>query len=94
MTSSARTLVLFGTPGLALTLWQYWRSAAVCYDGSATSTLFWGLQLLMCGLPLVVVRSVHRSGAHGGDTAVRLLLLAYVPTTLALRLAELCHAVP
>ena len=48
----------------------------------------------MCGLPLVVVRSVHWSGAHGGDTAVRLLLLAYVPTTLALRLAELCHAVP
>ena len=33
MTSSARTLVLFGTPGLVLALWQYWRSAAVCYDG-------------------------------------------------------------
>jgi hypothetical protein len=93
MTSSARTLVLFGTLGLVLMLWQYWRSAAVCYDGSGSSTLFWGLQLLMCGLPLVVVRSAHRPGAHPDDTALRLLLLAYVPTTLALRLAELCHAV-
>ena len=56
MTSPARTVILFGAPSLLLTLWQYWRSAAVCHDGSGWSTVLWGLQLLAFGLSLVAVR--------------------------------------
>jgi hypothetical protein len=76
MTSAVRTLILFGTPSLFLALWQYWRSAAVCYDGSGWSTVLWGLQLLMCGLPLVAVRAMHASRADAEATALRFILRA------------------
>jgi len=89
-----RTAAVFTMLWVPLTLWQYVRTAAVCFDGSSWSIMLWALQLAMLATPLVALRRLSRSVADGtgylDDLSATLILLAYVPLTLALRLAEHC----
>ena len=92
MVPERRTVVLFLVLWLTLAILQFTRSAQICYDGSTGSQIAWGLQLLMLGAPLLAVRRPgNPPGSErrmSGDLA--LVLLAYVPVTLALRLVETC----
>ena len=89
-----RTAAVFTILWLPLTLWQFVRTATICFDGSGLSILLWTLQLAMLATPLLALRRLSRSVADGtgylDDLSATLILLAYVPLTLALRLAEHC----
>ena len=89
-----RTAAVFAMLWIPLTLWQYVRTASVCFDGSGWGVILWTLQLAMLATPLLALRRLSRSMADGtrylDDLSATLILLAYVPLTLALRLAEHC----
>ena len=89
-----RTAVVFTLLWFPLALWQCARTARVCFDGSAWSIGLWALQFAMLGIPLLTLRKLARPAAHAApdleDASVTLILLAYVPLTLALRLGEHC----
>jgi hypothetical protein len=89
-----RPVVVFMMLWVPLALWQCVRTASICHDGSGGSTLLWGLQLAMLAAPLAVLRRLSRrvpgSLAAMDDDVVAVILVAYVPLTLALRLAERC----
>ena len=77
-----------------LDLWQCLRTATACHDGSGWSTVLWTVQFATLALPLVAAHRLGRPAAHHArhldDVSATLILLAYVPVTLALRLAEQC----
>ena len=84
---------MFTVLWLALGLYQCVRTARVCFDGSTLSTLIWPVQFGMLFLPIVVLRRRARAGdgnAPDAPDAVTLILLSYVPVTLALYIAETC----
>ena len=91
-----RTAVVFTLLWVPLALWQYARTASICFDGSGWSIVLWTLQFATLATPLVALRRLSRTVADGtrylDDLSATLILLAYVPLTLALRLAEHCGA--
>lgn len=93
MTAQRRTVLLFATLWAMLAFAQYARTAVVCIgvDRSAATLLLWAGQLALLTMPLALC--ARRKNASfpretGGDVA--LILLAYVPATIALRIAETC----
>jgi len=92
--SLRRTAVVFMMLWVPLALWQWIRTAGICHDGSGWSTVLWGLQLAMLAAPVAALRSLSRPAVGAlpsqDDAAVAVILAAYVPLTLALRLAERC----
>ena len=93
MTSARRTILMFATLWLVIALSQAARTAHLCVDGATGSVLAWTLQFALLGAPLLVLRR-HLTFHHDFELDVRgalaLILLTYVPVTLALRLAEAC----
>ena len=89
-----RTAVVFLMLWVPLALWQCLRTATMCHDGSGWSTALWTVQFATLALPLVAARRLGRTAAHHtphpDDVSATLILIAYVPVTLALRLAEQC----
>jgi hypothetical protein len=89
-----RTAVVFLILWVPLASWQCLRTAAACHDGSGWSTVLWTVQFATLTLPLVAAHRLGRPAAHHthhlDDVSATLILLAYVPMTLALRLAEQC----
>ena len=89
-----RTAVVFVVLWAPLALWQCFRAATVCHDGSGWSTVLWTVQFATLAMPLFATRRWGRSAAHDAphldDVTATVILLAYVPLTLALRLAEQC----
>lgn len=95
MTAGSRTVMVFAGLWLALAVAQCTRSAGICDDGTAASRGLWALQFAMLGVPMFVLHRTRPAQQLAGGTSavgVMLVLLAYVPVTLALRLAELCVA--
>ena len=94
MTPARRTVVAFATIWLPLALLQYARAFHACADGTGWLMSGWSLQLGLLIMPMVAVaRLLRRDARETGETAaVLLILLAYVPVTLALSLAERCGA--
>jgi hypothetical protein len=89
-----RTAVIFVILWAPLALWQCLRAATVCHDGSGWSAVLWTVQFATLALPLLAAHRLGRSAPHRSphpdDVSATLILLAYVPVTLALRLAEQC----
>lgn len=88
-----RTAVVFLMLWVPLALWQCLRTATLCHDDSGWSTALWTVQFTTLALPLVAARRLGRPAHHTphlDDVSATLILLAYVPVTLALRLAEQC----
>jgi hypothetical protein len=89
-----RTAVVFLILWVPLALWQCLRTATTCHDGSGWSTVLWTVQFASLALPLFAAHRLGRPAAHDtrhlDDVSATLILLAYVPVTLALRLAEQC----
>jgi len=93
MTAARRTVLIFTMLWVCLALYQYARAARACADGSIASTLLWLGQFLLLAVPIVVLRRQGRRAAAGGMDAeadLSLILLAYVPVTVALHIAETC----
>jgi len=93
MTSARRTILMFAAVWFVLALSQAARTSHLCVDGSTGNVLAWTLQFALLGAPLLVLRR-HLTFHHDFELDVRgalaLILLTYVPVTLALRLAEAC----
>lgn len=88
-----RTAVVFLLLWVPLALWQCLRTVTACHNGSGWSTVLWTVQFATLALPLVAAHRLGRPAAHPrhlDEVSATLILLAYVPVTLALRLAELC----
>jgi hypothetical protein len=82
---------MFTTLWACLALYQYARTARACADGSVASTLLWVGQFLLLAAPLAVLKRRARTPTGGADAGdLSLVLLAYVPVTVALRIAEGC----
>jgi hypothetical protein len=93
MTAERRTVLLFAWLWAGLAFYQFTRTAAVCVgaDRSAVSLLLWAGQLALLSTPLVVIRRQREWPVQAqGNRDLALILLAYVPATLALRIAETC----
>jgi hypothetical protein len=92
MTSSQRTILLMAALWLALGLSQSVRTAHVCFDGTSEGVVTWMLQFALLGAPLVALKrdTAHRPSDSDVRGPLTLILLTYVPTTLALRIAEMC----
>jgi hypothetical protein len=92
MTSIQRTTVMFAVLWLALAVWQAVHTMRVCFDASVTGILQWSAQFTLLGVPLIVLRrdaATNRNTPHVRD-ALAVIVLSYVPVTLALRIAEAC----
>jgi hypothetical protein len=89
-----RTAVVFVILWAPLALLQCVRAATACYDGSGWSAALWTVQFATLAIPLFAAHRLGRPAApdtaHLDDVSATLILLAYVPVTLALRLAERC----
>jgi hypothetical protein len=89
-----RTAVVFTLLWFPLAFWQCARTARVCFDGSGWSVALWTLQFAMLVIPLLTLRRLARPAANEAPdlegASATLILLAYVPLTLALRLGESC----
>ena len=89
-----RTAVVFVILWAPLALLQCVRTATTCYDGSGWSTALWTVQFATLAMPLFAAHRLGRPAAHTAphldDVSATLILLAYVPLTLALKLAEQC----
>jgi hypothetical protein len=93
MTSQRRTALIMTSIWAVLAFCQYARTAVLCLgvDRSPISLLLWAGQLALLTMPLVLVWRKNRvalGAANDGDLA--LILLGYVPATLALHIAETC----
>jgi len=92
MTSSRRTALIFAFLWGLLAVLQASRTARVCFDATPASLVQWGLQFALLGAPLVHV--CRDAGIRQKDLDVRsalaLILLTYVPVTIALHIAETC----
>jgi hypothetical protein len=92
MTSSQRTILMMAVLWLALALSQAVRTAHACFDPTSGGVVAWVLQFALLCAPLVVLKrkTAHRSSDSDVRGPLTLILLTYVPTTLALRIAEMC----
>ena len=85
--------VLVATFWCVLAAWQSVQSFARCEASSGWAAIFWGLQGLMLAAPLVAVirlEAARRLGTTGPDVTLAIVLLAYVPMMVAMRLVEIC----
>jgi hypothetical protein len=81
---------MFAVLWLALAVWQAVHTMRLCFDATALAFLQWGLQFTLLGVPLIVLRrDTNRHGTNVRD-ALAVIVLSYLPVTLALRLAETC----
>ena len=80
----------------AIAAWQTYRGFERCEAASGWASLFWLLQVLFLAAPLLVVARLqgHRAAQERQsiDLTLTLVVLAYVPILLSMRLLELCLA--
>jgi hypothetical protein len=70
---------------------QFGRSFSICYDGTGWHTVAWALQFVLLLVPAVASWQRWMESGNDRDTlAIRFVLLACLPVTLALRLVEWC----
>jgi hypothetical protein len=91
MTSPQRTTLTIAVLWLTLAVWQAVHTMHLCFDHTDTGILQWTLQFILLGVPLIVLRrdSGSRTAPNVRD-ALAVIILGYVPVTLALRIAESC----
>jgi len=80
-----------------LAAWQTYRAFDRCEATSGWIDLFWILQVLFLAAPLFVVARLrgHPAAAQGRrnvDVTLAVVVLAYVPIMLSMRLLEQCVA--
>jgi hypothetical protein len=83
---------MFAVLWLGLAVWQAVHTMRVCFDSTAAGVLQWSLQFTLLGVPLIVLRRDTTSGRNAVNVrdALTVIVLSYVPVTLALRIAETC----
>jgi hypothetical protein len=84
----------FAATWCAIAAWQTYRGFERCQATSGWAGLFWVLQVLFLAAPLLVVGRLQGHPAaqkrRSVDLTLALVVLAYVPILLSMRLLELC----
>jgi hypothetical protein len=92
MTPTQRTIVMFAVLWLGLAAWQALHTMRLCFVSTPIAVLQWTLQFALLGVPLIVLRRDTESGRSAPNVrkALAVIVLSYLPVTLALRIAETC----
>ena len=88
------TTWLFAVLWFGLAAWQSYRAFSGCATVGGWMPAYWALLAVSLTVPFVAVRRIHAGEQLPRDASLTLVLLTYVPLTIAMRLVESCAVRP